>query len=462
MNLFKLAIPLLLTVTFASAAAAPEPEAGSTQLEATPKPKSTTKRMSAKKKAAMAAEKKKQAVGKWLAAKATYNALLDDLFDVVNGGDDPEKLAQLLEAAKIKGHGSFVCCPRMHRLLKRAIQDKHYYSSFKVIFDAIQFEEKDRDEYGTSYFVDALYSQNHDIIDFMATRDFKPHHHVFYMGGFGNLFWKAPFFRWFIERHPKHAAGFTPTGNDFHMVSNLDEAHEMIKMALYCDQLSVGVGNPRKFDPSDFLLNGLPKASHLGEDDAATMATVLFQMGAKMTDEDFEKLNKSYIWKKGKFYQTILAWAQAHNLSGLDAIPKVAGKDGSYRFNFCDENRLKSVAKEGDNLDELIDLDENCKLEFSSEIEAVLNDVIELHRSKSFHFVISRLKFHSYVYRDWNLNKLLVKVLKTHNIDMADSILTSQMFSLDESTFSHTIKSTWTMEEIKQFRSRHKLFYCGF
>lgn len=121
----------------------------------------------------------------------------------------------------------------------------------------------------------------------------------------GDAFWTRPPWsqdemRQLVERHPEHAAGLSPSPADFANTINVEEAMGLIDLIHFCYEINARSASPGTFNLTP-LLSGLI-GSGLGDEDMASVAERLLNLGARVEWCYLLELRHDYKWTRQIFY----------------------------------------------------------------------------------------------------------------------------------------------------------------
>lgn len=205
-----------------------------------------------------------------------------DMMQSVLAGDSTAVFTRLLEDCSVR-HS-----PAMERLLELMIKGRRF-ASLQYLLPKMDYENPaERDRALTRLLGQALYHNSMRMVGVLLDQRFhvdrQERWHLWCHSEEAQP-WNAPFLKKVIAAHAEQADDLAPTDYDMHVLKHAQDALFLIDMALFCDELSRGLGKQAKFDATQFLY-GVVRRSELDDAEMAQVATRLLHLGANPNDDD--------------------------------------------------------------------------------------------------------------------------------------------------------------------------------
>lgn len=208
------------------------------------------------------------------------------IYEIVQGGDDPEALARLL------GGESPTYDLKLYGPLQLMIAVSRN-RSFEFLFPLFRFPgEGHRKATTTNLLKIALFYGNLEVAEFLldqltedAVRDVW--WHVY--NGRAHEPWDLDGLKALICRNRGYASRMAPTATDIEYARSAKDALLLIELALHCDAECVKLGRPETFNASRFLASTVK--GFLGDTDMAKVIGRLCDLGADVTPRLHEILD---------------------------------------------------------------------------------------------------------------------------------------------------------------------------
>jgi hypothetical protein len=200
----------------------------------------------------------------------------------VQQGDSTAVFTSMLDDCSVR-HS-----PAMEQLLELMIKGRRF-ATLRYMLPKMSFESpEERDRALTRLLGQALYHNSQRMVDVLLNQRFhvdrQERWHLWCHSEDAPA-WDAAFLKKIIAAHAEQADDLAPTGDDMHVLKHAHDALFLIDMALYCDELSGGLGKPAKFDATQFLY-GLVRRSELEDAEMAQVALRLLHLGADPSDDN--------------------------------------------------------------------------------------------------------------------------------------------------------------------------------
>lgn len=154
----------------------------------------------------------------------------------------------------------------------------------------------------------------------------------------------------------------------------------------------------------------------------------------------------------------------AYVVSGA-AHPHPDAKDVR-RLDETGRRRLFDIIRVEDNVDVLAEELGMCRMEYSTGILAMLENMMARNRTNCFDFLLQRIKYDNGLYRDIDLTHLLGVALHYSFMDFADLVLNRQFKIIHRiwvvsPLFDDITAPPWILAELKDLISRHPVHAEG-
>jgi hypothetical protein len=206
---------------------------------------------------------------------------------VVQEGDDPEALADFFRDSYLTHFFEY------NDLLATIIRG-HRIRSFQFLLSLMEFSsQRTREEELSLCLSYALQSSSFEIADVLLApgNDFvirpSPGHPTWHSPSDADVplpAWHLEDLKGLVSRHPEKADALAPSEHDLLLAGRSKEAILLIELARHCDAVSMALGKPPRFDPTDFLSDVIADQWY-SEEDMLEVVMHLLDLGAIVTPD---------------------------------------------------------------------------------------------------------------------------------------------------------------------------------